>query len=684
MTPLSPVISAALLLAIVLVVPLLSRKIHLPSVVGLILTGILIGPYGLHVLDLTPTLKTFCRLGILYIMFLAGVEIDLDEFRLERRRSLVFGLLTFFIPFALGLAAAWAFSFPVLPAVLFASLFSSHTLITWPVVSRYGVQRNAAASIAVGATIYAVTGAMLVLAAVSTLASAQDGAASLPWLAAWLSPVGQVVLRLTVGGTLMLVCVFAVMPRLARWFFYQYNDSVAEWLFVMFLAAAGGALAYMAGIEPILGVFLTALALNRYIPRLSPLMNRISFVGNAVFIPVFLLGVGMLINLRVLANGWYALVVAVVMTVIALASKWLAAAAAAKAFRFSALQRRLLFGLTNSHAAGALATVTIGYSIIMADGSHLLSEEVLNGTVLLILVSCAVSSFMTEQAAGRLSTEAAPAADDVADDSLGAEMQVLVPVANPGTTRRLVELATLLINSHPESRLHAAAVMRSADDASLAERLLADTVRQAAATDHEMMAHRQLAVNIPNGIREVAQERRITHIVMGVTIGRPEESGYGKVAGPLIQLAGQQIWLCHAVTPLSLVRQVRVLVPEHAEVEPDYSGWQITVGRMLERLGTEVTQETVTSWDILPRIAATMSAAELLVIVQARRSTASYHPDMDRVPDMLRTAFTHRNVIVLFPRQHVEEEQGETLLNEYARSGESTYSFIRRLTSPRH
>lgn len=652
-----------------LVVPLVCRKIHVPSIVGLILTGVVIGPFGLSVIDRTPAIDTFCYIGILYIMFLSGVEIDMDDFRLEIRRSVIFGVLTFLIPFLLGLIAGWSLSMPLLTALLFASIFASHTLVTWPVVSRYGVQRDSAVSVSVGATVFAVTGAMLILAATKVAATHELGANDNTGMAA-LMPF----LRMAGGGAFMLVVIFAVMPRLAKWFFYSFNDVVTEWVFVVLLAATGGALAWIADIEPILGVFLTALALNRHIPHLSPLMSRVRFVGNAVFVPVFLLGVGMLIDLRVLANGWYFLLVAAVMVVVALSSKWFAAFAAQRLFCFSKHQRRLMYGLTNAHAAGALATVTVGYSVIMSDGARLLPEEVLNGTVLVILFSCAISSFFTEQASSHMSLNLLHAQPTAEEEQ---EMQLLIPVANPANNRRLVELAVMLLSRHPESRLHAAAVIRSNDDYAAADRLLRDTAQLVASADHTIALHRQRAVNVPNGISAVVHQRGITHVVMGLA---PAANGYGKAVNPLVALAGQQFWLCALATPLSEIRLVRVLVPAHAETEFDYGGWQMTVGRLVEKLGAETTRETVTDWTILSRIANTLSAEELLVIVQARRSTASYSHDMELVPDILRSSFQKRNVIVLFPAQQVEEEQENPLLNEYSRSSESTYSFIRRLT----
>lgn len=649
----------ALILVIILVVPLLCKRIHIPSIVGLILTGILIGPYGIGLVERTATIDVFGQLGILYIMFLSGIEIDMDGFRRTRGRSLVFGALSFFLPLLVGLGGGLLLGMNLWSALLMASILGSHTLMTYPVVSRFGIQKNEAVNLVIGATVFCVTGAMLVLAGVSSLFHESFG--MLYWL------------RLGLGSLLMLFCIFWAMPRLARWFFHKYNDAVVEFLFVMVLIVGAGLMARMAGLEPILGVFLSALALNRQIPNLSPLMNRINFVGNGIFIPVFLVGVGMLIDMSVLAYGYGTIKMMTLMVGAGVSMKWLAALISQKTMRLNRSQRQLMFGLTNAHAAGALATVMIGFSILMPDGTHLLTEQVLNATVILILLSCAISSFLTEHAAKQLSQEAVP------DERLTAdEMQLLIPVANPETNRRLVQLATILISRHPESAIHATAVSTTPEQLAHAERLLDDTAREAAATDYPLLLHRQVAVNIPNGIRTVASMRSISHIVLGLPLDS-SEPGLGRVAGPLIPMAGQQLWFYHAVQSLHNIRQVRVLVPTHAENEPDYAGWQVLVERLVKALDASVTQETVTDWTFLPRAAKRMAEDELYIIVQARRSTPSYSADMERVGEIMRTCFPDRDYILLYPAQHVDGEQENVLLNEYARSGESTYSFIQRL-----
>ena len=649
----------ALVLTIILVVPMLCKKIHLPAIVGLILSGIVVGPFGLGIIERTETIDFFGKIGILYIMFLSGIEIDMDGFQSCRTKSLVYGAITFFLPLAVGMAGGILLGMNPWSALLMASILGSHTLMTYPVVSRFGIQKNEAVNLVIGATVFAVTGAMLILAAVSSrFSGAQD-------MHFWL--------RLALGTIVMMIGIFWVMPRLARWFFHWYNDPVMEFLFVMVLAAAAGCLAHIAGLEPILGVFLAALALNRQIPNLSPLMNRINFVGNALFIPIFLLSVGMLIDVRVLAYGYGTIKMFTLMVGAGILMKWLAAWIAQKSMHLSRSQRQLMFGLTNAHAAGALATVMIGYAIVLPNGEHLLTEQVLNATIILILIACAVSSFITEHAAKQLSQEVVP------DERLTAdEMQLLIPVANPDSNHRLVQLSTILISRHPESAIHATAVCSTPEQLAHAERLLDDTARFASSIDYQLLLHRQVAVNIANGIRTVAEARSISHIVLGLP-QCSEEPGFGSVADPLIPLVSQQLWLYHAAQSLHNIRQVRVLVPTNAEYEPDYAGWQILVERLVKSLSASVTQETVTDWTFLPRAAKRMDKDELYVIVQARMATPSYSSDMDKVGEMMRTCFRDRDYIILYPAQQVSGVQDNPLFMDYKRTGDSTYSLIQKL-----
>lgn len=375
----------AIILLIIWVVPILCEKAHIPAIVGLILAGVLVGPAGIGMLEYDQVMERLGYIGMLYVMFISSIEIDMNEMHRARRKSLFFGILTFLIPFLMGAAMSrWLFHYPWMACALVGAMMGSHTLMTYPLVRKYDMQQNRSISVVIGATVFAVTLAMMILAAVSSVEHGHMNR--------------QMWLCMAIGGALLFYMLYSLVPRLVPRFFERHRDPVVEFVFVLLIAAVAGWLADWAGIEPILGVFLAGLSLNRYIPNKSQLMHNIQFMGSAIFIPIFMLSVGMLLDMSAFTHGPMTLAVGGAMCVVAISGKWLAAWTAGQCFRFDKQERRLLFGLTNSHAAGSLATVLIGYQIILPNGEHLLSEHVLNGTVIMILVSCAVSSFVTEHA----------------------------------------------------------------------------------------------------------------------------------------------------------------------------------------------------------------------------------------------------------------------------------------------
>ena len=651
-----------IILLLILAVPLLCEKLHIPSIIGLIVAGILVGPNGFGLLLRDSTIDALGTIGLLYLMFISGIEISMSDLQKERYKSILFGVFTFLFPAILGgLAAYFLCHYSALSSLLLGSMLGSHTLITYPVVSRYNIQRNRAVSMIIGGTIVAVTAAMI----------------SLALIVASNSPLSTLVyVRMIVGSMVMVAAIFYGIPRLAQWFFKRFNDSIVEFSFVALMACVSGLLAWAAGLEPILGVFLAGLALNRQIPNLSPLMNKINFVGNAIFIPVFLLGVGMLIDLRAFVQGWSALLVALMMIVAVMAGKWLAAWLAQRSFGLTKHERQLTFGLSNAKAAGALAVVTIGYGIILADGTRLLDDYILNGTVIMILITCAVSSFITEHAAKQIALEQMQE-----EPQTERPQRILIPVkASP---ERLVELATMILEKRSGSSLHALGVILHAEEQQQVERMLEQVARMSAATDHRMNLHTQVAVNIPNGILSVANGEQITHIVAGMTENN-SESGYGKALNPLLTTSEQGLWIYHAVQPLKTIRSVRILAPEHAEKESGYNDWRHKVSHIINQTQADVTQEVMSKWPVLPRIAGSMGENELLIVVQARPSTISYHPDMEQTAHVLRENFRERNYIVVFPQQNLGRQPDNPFFSEFNRNYESSFSLFERLKHSVH
>ena len=426
-------------LGIILFAPMLLERLRVPSIVGLIFAGVLIGPHGFGVLERDDSFELFGKVGLYYIMFLASLEMNLQDVQKIKGRALTLGLLSFAIPMAIGFGVNRAVlpGYTVAAAVLMAAMYASHTLISYPIVLRYGISRLPSVSIAVGGTIVADTLTLLVLAVVGGMFKEQ--VTGLYWL--WL-----VVKVMLIGAGILIA-----FPAIGRWFFRRYDDGVVQYIFVLVLVFLGAGLMEMVGIEGILGAFLAGLALNRLIPPASPLMSHIEFVGNALFIPYFLIGVGMLIDLRALGHSG-AILVAAVMTLASIGTKWLAAFSTQKIFKMQPDDRRLMFGLTGARAAATLAVVLVGYKIILPDGTRLLDDDVLNGAMVLILVTCVVSSLVTDRAARKVATSGT-LADAQADAPKGG--RIVLAISNPDTVRPLAHIALMMQPEREEGSITA-------------------------------------------------------------------------------------------------------------------------------------------------------------------------------------------------------------------------------------
>ncbi|SEP10326.1 Kef-type K+ transport system, membrane component KefB [Mucilaginibacter gossypiicola] len=380
----NPVLVFSLILLIILLAPIVMGKFRFPGIVGFILAGIAIGPHGLNLLRKNSAVDLFSTIGLLYIMFIAGVELDLNEFKQKKHKSLVFGFFTFCIPILIGFPICYyLLGYPLITSALTASMFATHTLVAYPIVSKYGMAKNEAVAISVGGTILTDTAVLILL---PVIMGAKSGGLGFSF---WL----QLMISLSIFAFIM----FVLIPPLARWFFNRYRDNkTLPYVFVLFIVFLSAFLSQLAGVEPIIGAFVAGLALNKAVQQSQPLMHRIDFVGNAIFIPFFLISVGMLVDLRVLTRGPQATIVAVSLTLGALLGKWLAALSTQKIFKYSATQRTLIFGLSSAHAAATLAIILVGFK------AQIIDDNILNGTIILILVTCVVASFATERASKNL------------------------------------------------------------------------------------------------------------------------------------------------------------------------------------------------------------------------------------------------------------------------------------------
>ena len=498
-----PVAIFLVIMAIMLVAPLLFERFRLPGIVGLILAGVIVGPNGFGLLERDTTIVLLGTVGLLFLMFMAGLETSLDDLKLNAKKAVIFGLATFAVPMVLGIVAMKLLGYSTLASVLVASCFASHTLLALPIASKLGIMRSPSVTVTLGGTLITNVLALLVLAVV---VKAHQGNLTLGfWL--FLLPSLGVYTFATLWG----------VPRLGRWFFRRFgHDEGAEFTFVVATLFVVSYLAKLIEIEPIIGAFLAGIAITQLIPQLSPLMNRIQFIGNTLFVPFFLISVGMLVNPLILFQEPRSLLVSAVMIGVAIVAKFVPAWGASKLFRFDFANMMVMFGLSVAQAASTLAAITVAYNIKLVD------QLTVNGTIAMILVTCIASPWVTArwgQGMKSSSPKAAPAQTS-ASSTGSPRYRILVPVANPSTEDNLLQLALILAKSTsgtllPLHVLSDAYAPVSAEAKQQQERLLvaAETIANAAVTDVEPIG--RVDDSIDKGILRTAQERNANLLICG-------------------------------------------------------------------------------------------------------------------------------------------------------------------------
>jgi Kef-type K+ transport system membrane component KefB len=671
----NPVLQFSLILFIILFAPLLFNRLKIPGLVSLIIAGAVVGPHGFNLMLRDSSIVLFGTVGLLYIMFLAGLEIDVADFRKNSGNSIMFGLYTFFISILLGIGVGYyILDFPLLSSILIGSIFASHTLLIYPVVSKLGIARNKAVNIAIGGTIITDTLALLVLAVVAGTASGEMMSGF--WL------------RLILSITLFGLVVLFVFPVIARWFFKRFDDSVLQYLFVLAMVFFAGFLAEAAGVDAIIGAFLGGLALNRLIPHTSPLMNRIKFVGNAIFIPFFLIGVGMLINIRAFFKDYETIKVALVITVAATIAKYVSAWITQKIFGFSRDQRRLIFGLISAHAAVALATVLIGYNIITGytlEGNplRLLDETVLNGTILFILVTCTLATVIGEKGAQNIAL--AEAAEEVADGGVPVtEERILISVSDLNTVDELVNLSVTVKSNKTIQGIYALHVAdhSMSDDAAAksAAKILEKAAVAASSTDNALIPLVRYDSDLVNGIAGVIREQKITDLILGLQRESDLTEGFlGSASENIPGNCNVTTFIYRPVQPLATIKRSIVVIPAGAESESGFAYWMqklITIekntGSRLVLYGEKQTLITLKevysaiiptaeykvfkNWDDFLVLSREIKVDDNLIIVMSRKHHHSYHSKMAKIPVYLNRHFQKNSFILIYPLQVVITE----------------------------
>ncbi|MDY0313544.1 MAG: cation:proton antiporter [Bacteroidales bacterium] len=661
----NPILVFSVILLIILLSPILLQRFKIPGIIGLIISGIIIGPYGFHIIesaDNNSAVELFSTIGLLYIMFVAGLELNLAQFKMNKYKSLSFGILTFIFPLAIGYGLChYILGYDFNASLLTASMFATHTLVAYPIVSKLGVTKNEAVAITVGGTIFTDTAVLLILAVI--VGNAQGNLSQ------------DFFIRLGISFVLFLIIMFFIVPKIARWFFSKLeSEKHAHFIFSLAVLFFAAFLADISGLEPIIGAFIAGLALNPIIPKTSALMNRIEFSGNALFIPFFLISVGMIVDVSVVIQGWGAAAVAGILIVGAVLGKWIAAFLTQVFFKYSKTQRNLIFGLSSSHAAATLAVILVGYRL------EILDDNILNGTIILILVSCIIASFATERAAKTLAL--------TDDDTPSSEKtlnkfaeHILIPVANLASVPKLLEFAVLIKNLKSTKPLSLLSIIKNDSNAELnllkTKDKLEEYVQYGAAAEIEVNTITTIDYNVVEGISRMAKEVMVDILILGW----PGKAGIiNKIAGErvnnIVYSVNKNIFVTSIENAFVENKRIILVTPKLANKEKGFKLWTEKVFKLASELsagilhfGTEEVDKSLknlakknkfnvkiefhefTEWEDFLILARYIEDDDLFIIVSARRNSFSYVAYFENIFAKIERYYSDYNRIVIFPQQ---------------------------------
>lgn len=661
--PLSqPVAIFLLVLVIILFSPIVFDRLKIPRVVGLIVAGVIIGPYCLNLLAYDASFKIFGEVGILYLMFLAAIEINMYHLKRNIRSGLFYGILTFIIPMGAGmLVSRYVFDVGWVTAALLAVMYSAHTLVSYPTVSRFGLSSNKGVVIAVSGTIVAVMLALIALAEVVNIRRlGYFDWGELGIMAVWTTAYG--------------IFLYKLFPIVAKYFFRKYNDSVAQFIFILAMIFISSLLAQLIGLEAILGAFFGGLVLNRFVPARSELMRRITFVGNAIFIPYFLIGVGMLINVGVLFSGWGVIFCASVMAGISLFSKWGAVALTRLAYRLDTSESTMMFGLSSGKAAATIAATMIGYQY------GLLTETLMNGAVVMILICCIVATVTTDIAAKkiriRLTTQEL---EDDADGEKEHPARQLIALANPLTAEGITRLAGFMRSNRNQSPMQLLFIRN--DEVPQRMQSGREALNIAAATASAMKIEtneiERYDLNVVAGLTNTLKEKRSSEIMIGLhRKTNMVDSFFGSITEQLVNSTNKMIIISRCYLPVDTLRNIFVFVPHNAEYETGFKTWLTRISHLSMQLGRRVTfllgKETIPyvenyikergfeyvrkyaemeNWDDFIILSSNITTDDLFVVIYARKGSLSRTGDAESMPHFISKHMSQSNIVLIYPAQ---------------------------------
>ncbi|WP_163581283.1 cation:proton antiporter [Gracilibacillus saliphilus] len=658
-----PVIIFAIAMVIFFISPLLMEKIRIPGIIGPILAGVLIGPNGLHLLERDQTIELLGTVGLLFIIFIAGLELDIDGFKRYRNRSLVFGSMSFGMPLILGTLISIMLGYSFAAAILIGSIIGSHTLLAYPIASRLGIAKNKAVTTAVGGTLLTDTFALLILAIVTGVTAGQLT------VQFWL----QLLISLVVFVLLML----KVVPVVSRWFFRNYGtEGITNFTFVMVILFLAGFLAIVAGVEPIIGAFLAGLALNRYVLEHGTLMNRIRFLGNGLFIPFFLLSVGMLMDLSILMNNPQAWVVTGAILAAVIIGKAVPPILVSKIYHYSRTEQRLVIGLTIPQAAATLASTLVGYDI------GLLDQVTVNAVIIMILITCVTGPYLVEKYARRQALKE----EQIPQAHANIPERILIPIANPNTMEALIDLANSIKHANTDDQpIYPLSVVKqdmvgAKEQVAQAERMLGHAQLYAAGAEIPVRILTKVDKDIIHGVSRAIIEERINTVVIGWNANQDNHHfKLGSMLDRLIDETNQAVLVTKLGHPLETTKRIVFILPFGADHKPGFQEAVERIKILTSRLNAQLQvvvikgmQEhyvnhfkkikpspptnfhRVEDWqELRHQHVDKLLEDDLVVLLSARKGTIGWHPELEKVPKYL-AEIVPDNFIIYYPTEEKE------------------------------
>ncbi|MFN3604368.1 MAG: cation:proton antiporter [Leptonema sp. (in: bacteria)] len=652
------------------VIPILFKRMNLPFVFGFILFGMVLGPHGLALIERTPVIEFFSKIGLLYIMFLAGLELDFREFQKNKHKSIVFGSLTFWVPLFIAFFLCYKIlHFDFLASLMVSIMFSTHTLLAYPIVSKYNLVKREEVAITVGGTIITDT---LVLLLFIFIVNHSKGKLDY-----------EFTLQFLLIFAIFYMIMFYLIPKISSWFFQKIeSEKYIQLAYVFSVIFFSVYLAEISYLEPIIGAFAAGLALNRMIPNTSLLMQRIDLIGNAIFIPIFMIFVGMVIDVNLLFKDIQTLKIALILSFGAILSKGVASYILKLFYPFNWKQVNLIFGLSSAHAAATLAVILVGYELNLVD------EYILNGTIILIMFTSLFSSLLTEHTSKKILLEEEKEIEKIKE--LDTQETILIPVVNLETMHRLIELSLLMVPPNSSNSLNILTVVPNDE---LAESNILNTKSK---IENFLMNNSPESINKFNIITAIDQNP-VSGIAIKakeimaemVVLGWPSRTNIlekffaGEKLQNMIHTIYKNIFICNLENPITWNHRIMFFLGEYSEKEPGFEfvfrkitllckklsipmyilcnqNTQNAVQEFLKNFKNKIEIHFISflwkDFEDLDLVLNNVRLEDLVIFLCSRKGYVSYINAYDSIFEKLNKYLKNNNKIVIYPQQRILEK----------------------------